>query len=1133
MTNSLLPARRALNAAEQTNQQRGDENLGFLSVNHGFMPVIPPRTALPTSHRPWDEVANQLPDLYRSLRLRAAFDALPLLSATAADLPEPFLLRSSAMLSIFAHAYARAEPGKLLPLPDALRVPWQQVTARLGRKAPVLSYIDLIVYNWQLREPTSAAPRSVETMRLLLPTVGNQEEQIFYLTQVEMLAQCTPVVSAAVRAQEAVMHDDRAALKRELIAITDQLYAVTHGPFMQINPNPHSRHYVDPIVWAKTVAPFAVPIHEGVQGPSGTSSPIFHLLDLFFERQTYASMLGQESMHLRTWYPPHWQAFLAAIGELSVRDYVETTADRELAGLYQEAHNAYVGEDGFLGRHRLKVYGYLELAFKIGRTVTIGGFSGLFQDRTWDEVDDALEAARLERAQRGLTGWHAVTAHAHPASSPQFAAQENIAHTVLVDIAGAGIRYHPGDRCCLLPENDPALVAKTLRALNAGGDELILLNQAWRQAMALRTGNTDQKQLTLRNLLCFGQIRPVERPIAKLLYRITANATLAQIIATRDEDQWELWDLLAQLVRDGFNPATLWPGHPADRDTICWIVPPERYRMYSIASPAAQTDCATQLQLLAGQLRYTTPAAVAKEEMERLGTASSFLARITQATEPQSLSIKLIRPPRFHLPADPMRPLVLFAGGTGIAPFRGFIQQRREQPNAGPIWLFYATRTRDDLPFERELAAAVAQGALTLQVAFSQADVDLEFPDDSSGVPIGFRTVPRPRRYINQVMCTENNTQLLWHLLCGDAVFYICGRADFAHTVMEALKAIISSALAEKTADRTVATQQLLYRLIADERLHREVYTTYTKPHAQASQQINLSTLVLHNNDNAGHWMLLDGRVYELTEFLQMHPGGAKILQGYTGMDGTPAYRKVLHHVRPEVHAQLALYEIGVVRRLQFGAGGAIALTAGRPRYVTTDELYRAWVRFLYLVVEMENALENDFAIGEGALTAHEMSGESSAYKLQLLVEVHKRFLYNYLDGLTGTEVRELWAMVIGLCAPNADVRWFPQTLTSIMQGQDAQHVKERVELLAQQVNTLTTATHDRLMPQLRQLEQEDKRLLLELKMQLRQGLLLFEQHEESVLRLANHQLLTVLRQLPNLFADFFARLAKIGKHLR
>jgi hypothetical protein len=373
------------------------------------LPAHPPLRALPDSHRTWDELASQLPELYRTLRLRRVFEALDQLPADAAHLPDTALLRASALLSILAHAYHRIESNPPAALPRAIQQPWEEVSRRLGRSTTVLSYIDLIIYNWRLRDPALPDPLRVENMALLIPTVDNREEQIFYLTQVEILARCAPLVETIVRAQEAAWRDNPAALKGELAHIAECLYAVAHESLVKIDPNPASATYVDPVVWAKTVAPFAVPIFEGVQGPSGTSSPIFNLLDLFFGRRDYRSMLGQEIRHLRAWYPPHWQTFLEAVGAYSTREYVERRGDRELAGFFQAALNAYAGEDGFLGRHRLKVYGYLELAFKVGRSVTIGGFAGLFKDRTWDTVDAALEESRQERLDRAEAGWHQAT----------------------------------------------------------------------------------------------------------------------------------------------------------------------------------------------------------------------------------------------------------------------------------------------------------------------------------------------------------------------------------------------------------------------------------------------------------------------------------------------------------------------------------------------------------------------------------------------------------------------------------------------------------------------------------------------------------------------------------------------------
>jgi cytochrome b involved in lipid metabolism len=140
-----------------------------------------------------------------------------------------------------------------------------------------------------------------------------------------------------------------------------------------------------------------VPIHRGDLGPSGTSSPLFNALDAFFGRTRFDSFLGREIVLLRASYPPAWRAFVAALEQTSIARHVERSASSALRDTWHDGLEAYAGERGFLGRHRRKVYGYLETAFKVGRSLTIGGFSGTFNDRTWDRVDDALEQARVER----------------------------------------------------------------------------------------------------------------------------------------------------------------------------------------------------------------------------------------------------------------------------------------------------------------------------------------------------------------------------------------------------------------------------------------------------------------------------------------------------------------------------------------------------------------------------------------------------------------------------------------------------------------------------------------------------------------------------------------------------------------
>ncbi len=395
-----IPARRVLDAAEQTNRHLGHENLGFLSESHGFMPREQPLLHLPASHRAWDELAARLPDMFRSLELRPSLDRMPILGANEHDLPDRYLLRAAAIIGIFAHAYHYVETDPPPRTPDSILRPWEQISRRLQRPAPHLSFIDLNVYNWRLLDPAHADPLRVENLALLIPIVGNEDERRFQATPIELLAQFTPIVGAVVRAQEAITHDDAAALKRELLLIADTLNHLAYESFMKVNPNAYSKLYVNPVVWGKTVAPLATPYQEEIPGPSGTAIPAFQLLDIFFGRQTYATSIGHETARVRRWFPPHWQEFLVAVEQISAPEYVAQSDDSVLQGMFREALEAYAGDTGLLGRHRLKTYGFLDLSFKAGRSKTLGGFGGGFDDRLWDRMDTELDLARLERYTR-------------------------------------------------------------------------------------------------------------------------------------------------------------------------------------------------------------------------------------------------------------------------------------------------------------------------------------------------------------------------------------------------------------------------------------------------------------------------------------------------------------------------------------------------------------------------------------------------------------------------------------------------------------------------------------------------------------------------------------------------------------
>src|SRR5262249_42512647 len=205
---------------------------------------------------------------------------------------------------------------------------------------------------------------------------------------------------------------------------------------------------VDPLVWTRAWVTYTAAVNDHERGLGGSGTPIIQLLDAIFERSVHATSVAHESMRLRTWLPPYSLRFIDSFRRISLPRFVADAGDSELAGIYEGAFDAYAGRRSFLSVHRLKVYGFMELGFKAGRTETNSGFSGAEENRAWDELDNTLEATRRERhagrAPRCPMAMRAAVAKvADSGSSP--------VSKVVLDIAGRGIHYTPGDRLRAFP----------------------------------------------------------------------------------------------------------------------------------------------------------------------------------------------------------------------------------------------------------------------------------------------------------------------------------------------------------------------------------------------------------------------------------------------------------------------------------------------------------------------------------------------------------------------------------------------------------------------------------------------------------------------------------------------------------
>ncbi len=479
----------------------------------------------------------------------------------------------------------------------------------------------------------------------------------------------------------------------------------------------------------------------------------------------------------------------------------------------------------------------------------------------------------------------------------------------------------------------------------------------------------------------------------------------------------------------------------------------------------------------------------------------------------------------------------MFAGGTGFAPFRSFILARTQQVQPGETWLFFGTRAKTDIYYQDELAQIITKGRLNLRIAFSRDDVQYKQDANGSGNQLVFE--PSKRHSIGDEILQEENAKALWNLLQSrenggqGAYFYLCGRTGFANAVMNAMKAVIYRYSPGSEEEKAKAVDETLYDLVGKGRYLQEIFTTYTGSHLDEGQTLyDASEVALHNDDEHGYWMIIDGRVYNVTEFAQLHPGGVKIIREYAGMDATQPYQKILHHVNPEVNSMLGMYEIGKVRRLNFGMKWGVFVSATGLKSVTLADAYRIWMRYLYFVVELENSLHNEFTIQEQSTTVNEDAGERSPYKVQLLIQVYKRFLNEYINSLTGEPLELLWAVTSGLCSSSEDVNQLRNNVARIQQSENAQFVKEVVasfqDALLNQVRQQpgqTNLAQTSVMTYFDLLEDEDKAFMKELRMTLLTGIRVFEEFERDTVVKGRERLIEAAKEIPGKLEACYARI--------
>lgn len=275
---------------------------------------------------------------------------------------------------------------------------------------------------------------------------------------------------------------------------------------------------------------------------------------------------------------------------------------------------------------------------------------------------------------------------------------KNTQHIVL-DITHSNLTYKPGDSIGILPINDPLLVQKTLEMLKFEGSEIVIdqKNHSYNFKDFL-THHVNLKGIS-RKLLQFLKDRVTDQKSIEFLESLLAeeNKNSFKEFATTHEI-WDLFQLFPTI-------------HLSPQESL-EIFMPLLPRFYSIAS--AQSYVGDEIHLTISYLQYVT------RETPRIGVCTHFLCSLAPLYEP-IIPLFIYPTQNFVLPEDKDAALIMIGPGTGVAPFRSFIQERVKRNDRGKNWLFFGEWTREkEYFYEKEWNEWQEKCELRLSLAFSR-----------------------------------------------------------------------------------------------------------------------------------------------------------------------------------------------------------------------------------------------------------------------------------------------------------------------------------------------------------------------------------------------------------------------------
>lgn len=337
-------------------------------------------------------------------------------------------------------------------------------------------------------------------------------------------------------------------------------------------------------------------------------------------------------------------------------------------------------------------------------------------------------------------------------------------------LGDSGMEYAAGDALAVMPRNDPALAEALVSVL--GHDA---------EAEVAGTTLTDA-------LLHSWEIRTPSKDLIAALAERNPGGELAALVQREDREPLENW----LYGKDTLDLLELNAAHAFGLDEIASLFRPLQHRAYSISSsPLASPD---RIHLTVASVRHGS-------DRVRGGVCSTFLADRVGAEDVAGIFLQPNQ--AFRLPADGDRPVIMIGPGTGVAPFRAFLQERAATGATGPNWLFFGDQHQaSDFIYAEELQAHADAGLLTrLDLAFSRDQAE--------------------KVYV-QTRMREHAADLFGWLEDG-AYVYVCGDATrMAKDVDAALLEIVATQLGGT--DRSERAAEYVNDLKRTKRYVRDVY---------------------------------------------------------------------------------------------------------------------------------------------------------------------------------------------------------------------------------------------------------------------------------------------------------------------